>query len=73
MTTSTIDDLFEQMGHYVSRGSIIVVTNPVVKDMTEEVLKQKSQFDDYAKLPEGTRYFGFFSVLNLSPKFFQQL
>ena len=56
----TIDDIFEQMSHFESRGSNIVVTRPVVRDMTENVLEQKSQFTESPEIPEGTRYFGFF-------------
>ena len=56
----TIDDIFEQMSHFESRGSNIVVTHPVVRDMTENVLEQKSQFTGSPEIPEGTRYFGFF-------------
>jgi hypothetical protein len=56
----TIDDIFEQMSHFESRGSNIIVTHPVVRNMTENVLEQKSQFTESPEIPEGTRYFGFF-------------
>ena len=56
----TIDDIFAQIGHFKSKGNNIVVTHPVVRDMTDDVLNQKWDFDPNAELAEGTRYFGFF-------------
>ena len=60
MESTSLDDLFEQMDHFESRGSEIVVARPVFSNIDDMVLKERAKRSSKPRIPERTTYFGFF-------------
>ena len=52
MLEERIGDLFDQINHYEGSKDEVVVTHPIVRDMTQNVLDEKLHFNENAKIPE---------------------
>ncbi|MFH1511133.1 MAG: hypothetical protein ABIF10_05560 [Candidatus Woesearchaeota archaeon] len=59
--SKTIDDIFKKFANFRSRGSIVRTKSPVIRDITEQVLDEKSFFTADPEIPKNTTYLGFFS------------